>query len=98
MAGHDHSLKPYWLVLFGLFALTGITVLAAYVDFGSPWSDLIALLIALCKASLVVAFFMHVRGSTPLIKFAVWTGLIGVVILFGLTLSDFLTRGFDYVG
>lgn len=98
MAGHEHSLKPYLMVLFALFALTGITVLAAYFHFGSPWADVVALAIAMTKAALVVAFFMHVRGSTRLIKFAVWTGLIGVVIFFALTLSDVLTRSFDYVG
>lgn len=93
---HEHSLiNPYLYVLVALFALTAVTVLAAYVDFGHPWSDLIALLIALSKAGLVVAFFMHVKGSTRLIKFSVGSGLIGVVIFFLLILSDYLTRSFS---
>ncbi len=92
---HDHSLKPYVMVLFALFGLTAVTVLAAYVDFGHPWSDVIALLIALSKAGLVVAFFMHVKGSTRLIKFSVASGVIGVVIFFLLILSDYMTRSFS---
>ncbi len=98
MAGHDHSLKPYWLVLFGLFALTGLTVLAAYVHLGSPWADVVALAIAMSKASLVVAFFMHVRGSSRLVKFAVWTALVGVAIFFALVLSDVVTRAVSSIG
>lgn len=92
---HDHSLRPYVLVLLALFGLTAVTVGAAYIDFGHPWSDVIALLIALSKAGLVVAFFMHVKGSTRLIKFSIASGAIGVVIFFLLILSDYLTRSFS---
>lgn len=92
---HGHSLKPYAKVLAGLFVLTAVTVAAAYVNFGHPWSDVIALLIAFGKAGLVVAFFMHVKGSTRLIKLSVGSGLIGVLIFFLLILSDYLTRSFS---
>jgi len=93
---HEHSLKPYVFVLLGLLVLTGITVGAAYVDFGHPWSDLVAVAIAITKASLVVAFFMHVKGSTPLIKVAAIGGFFWLVIFFALIFTDFLTRSFVY--
>lgn len=92
MSGHDHSFRPYVLVLLGLFALTALTVASANFHFGTPWSDVVALAIALSKAALVVAFFMHVRGSTRLIHFAVWSGVFGVLIFFALTLNDYLFR------
>ena len=63
MSEHSSSLMPYVLVLVGLLALTALTVLVALVDFGHPWSDAVALAIALSKASLVVLFFMHVKGT-----------------------------------
>ena len=44
---HGHSLMPYFWVLMALFALTGLTVAAALIDFGHPWSDVVALVIAL---------------------------------------------------
>ncbi|RMH19984.1 MAG: oxidase [Acidobacteria bacterium] len=99
MSEHEHhSLwKPYGQVLVALLVLTVVTVVAANFHFGTPWSDLVALFIALSKAALVVAFFMHVKGSTRLIKFAVWTGVIGIAIFFALTLSDYATRVITYV-
>lgn len=91
---HDHSLKPYVLVLLGLFGLTALTVGVAYIDFGHPWSDVVALAIAVCKATLVVSFFMHVKGSSPVVKLAAAGGFFWMLIFFALILSDFLTRGF----
>ena len=93
MSEEHHSLwNPYVLVLLALLVLTGVTVGAAYIDFGHPWSDVAALAIALVKASLVVAFFMHVKGSTTLIKVAVFSGAFWMVIFFALILTDYLTR------
>jgi len=92
MAQHGALLKPYGLVLLALFSLTAITVLAAYVDFGHPWSDLVALAIALVKASLVVTFFMHVKGSSPLIKLSAVAGFFWVLIFFVIILTDYLER------
>ncbi len=96
MAAHDHSLKPYFLVLLVLFVLTLLTVGAAYVDFGHPWSDLVALGIALAKASLVVAFFMHVKEATSLVKIAAASGFFWMVIFFLLILTDYQTRPFIF--
>ena len=92
--GHaeHHSLKPYVLVLLGLLALTWLTYGAALVDFGHPWSDLVALAIAVTKATLVVTFFMHVKGSTSLIKMSAVGGFFWLLIFFAFVLSDVLTR------
>ena len=92
MAGNDHSLKPYFVVLGALLVLTVVTVAVAYIDFGHPWSDLVALMIAMTKASLVVVYFMHVKGSTTLIKLAAGGGFFWMLIFFVLILSDVMTR------
>ncbi len=92
MSEHSSSLKPYVLVLLALLVLTAVTVAAAYINFGHPWSDAVALTIALGKASLVVAFFMHAKGSSPLIKIAAVGGFFWMLIFFVLILSDVLTR------
>ncbi len=87
-----HSLKPYALALAALLVLTWVTYGAALVDMGHPWSDLVALAIAVTKASLVVTFFMHVKGSTSLIKMAAVGGLFWLLVFFAFVLADVLTR------
>lgn len=97
---HDHhSLwKPYGFILFALLVLTGLTVGVAYIDFGHPWSDIVALIIALFKATLVVTFFMHVKGSTSLVKISVLGGAFWMLIFFVLILTDYLTRVIVFSG
>ncbi|HEX6201237.1 MAG TPA: cytochrome C oxidase subunit IV family protein, partial [Thermoanaerobaculia bacterium] len=75
----------------------GLTVLAAAFDLsasGIPFAnDLLAMAIAVTKASLVVWFFMHVRHSTPLTKLVVVGALLWLVFMVALTLGDYDTRG-----
>ena len=92
MSEHGGSLKPYVLVLVALLILTWVTYGAALVDMGHPWSDLVAFLIAATKASLVVVFFMHVKGSTSMIKMSAVGGFFWLVIFFAFVLADVLTR------
>jgi len=88
----QHSLLPYALVLGALLLLTALTVGAAYVHFGHPWSDLVALVIALTKATLVVLFFMHVKGSTTAVKITAAGSVLWLAILFAFLMADILTR------
>ena len=92
MSEHDHSLKPYVFVLVGLLILTWVTYGAALVDMGHPWSDIVAFAIAVTKASLVVLFFMHVKGSTSLIKMCAVGGFFWLLIFGAFVLADVLTR------
>ena len=92
MSEHIDSIRTYTLVLLALLALTAATTLVAFVDLGA-FSVVVALAIAVCKMLLVALFFMHVRHSTKLTKLVVLGGLLWLVILLMLTLSDFTTRG-----
>ncbi len=85
------SIKPYVMVTVALFILLGVTVGAAYINLGALNTP-VAMLISLSKATLIVLFFMHVRGANPLIQVFVLVGFFWLGIMLTLTLSDFLTR------
>ncbi len=89
---HHHSLKPYALVLGALLVLTWATYGAALIHMGHPWSDIVAFVIAVTKACLVVTFFMHLKGSTSMIKLAAAGGFFWLLIFGAFVLADVLTR------
>jgi cytochrome c oxidase subunit 4 len=98
---HDqHHVVPtliYYAIFAALIVLTGVTVAVAYVDLGR-WNTVAALVIACFKAMIVVLYFMHVKYSPRLITLTVIAGLYWMVILFGLTLGDYLTRAWGTFG
>jgi cytochrome c oxidase subunit 4 len=91
MAEHVVSRKIYFVIFGTLLVLTALTVFIANLDLGR-WNVIVALSIAVCKATLVVLYFMHVRYSSRLVWVFVSAGLIWLFILFAFTLSDYLTR------
>jgi cytochrome c oxidase subunit IV len=84
--------QVYYRVFATLIALTLLTVGVAFIDLG-PLNIVFALVIAICKALLVMLFFMHLRYSTHLTWIVAAAGVIwlGHFILF--TMSDYFTRG-----
>jgi cytochrome c oxidase subunit 4 len=71
--------------------LLAATVAVAFIEAGIL-NIILALTIAAVKAGLVVMFFMHVKESGPLTRLFVGAGLLWLLILIGLTLTDFLSR------
>ena len=67
-------------------------MLVAFYDLGAL-NNIVMLLIASVKALLVILFFMHVRWSTRLTWVVAASGFAWLIILFGLTMTDYLTRG-----
>jgi cytochrome c oxidase subunit IV len=95
MSEHIVSKKIYFLIFGALMALTILTVVAANYDLGSEKiNTVVALAIAVTKAVLVVLYFMHVRYSSRLTWVVVAGGFLWLIIMVGLTMSDYLTRGF----
>lgn len=93
MSGHHIVPVRTYLAIFGaLMVFTAITVAVAFVDLG-PLNNVVMLGIAISKATLVVLYFMHVRYSTRLIPVVVASGFFWLLLLFGLTMSDYMTRG-----
>jgi cytochrome c oxidase subunit 4 len=85
--------KNVYLTVFGLLMLlTGATVAVAFVDLGNL-NVFVALGVAVAKASLVVLFFMHVKYSPTITKLVVVAAIVWLGLLFGITMSDYLTRG-----
>jgi|SRR5580658_245022 cytochrome c oxidase subunit 4 len=85
---------PKWLyfaVFFALVILTWVTTYVSTVDLGR-WNIFVALAIAICKASLVVLFFMHVWYSTRLTKMIVVASIFWLILLLFLTMADIWTR------
>ncbi len=97
MSGHDEqehhivSPKVYLAIFAALLVLTALTVAASFVEMGI-FNPIVALGIAVVKATLVVLFFMHVKYSTKLTKLTVGAGLFTFIVLVGMTLSDYMTR------
>ncbi len=95
MAEHVASKKTYILVWAALLVLTGITVWIAQLNLGA-FNDVVALAVAVSKALLVILFFMHVKDSSRLTRLTVVAGFFWLVILIGITLTDYLSRPTDY--
>ena len=72
--------------------LLALTWSIGYVDLGM-FNVIIALAIAIIKALLVALFFMHIKGSSRLLRLAATVGVIWLLIMLSLTLSDYFTRG-----
>jgi cytochrome c oxidase subunit 4 len=82
----------YFAVFFALLVGTGLTVYAATLDLGR-YNAVVALGIATIKATLVALFFMHVwHASEKLTKLIVIAALFFLLLLLGLTMSDYATR------
>ena len=88
----DTTKRTYYIVFAALMALLVVTVGATYIHWGSRISIVIAMAIAIVKATLVVLYFMHVRYSSRLIWVVFASALFWLGILFALTLSDYWTR------
>ena len=90
----EHIVQPrvYIVIFLALMLGTGLTVLAAFRDFPGPLNVVVALTIAVVKATLVILYFMHVRYSPRLIGLIIAAALFWMAILFALTISDYSTR------
>jgi cytochrome c oxidase subunit 4 len=92
MSGHVAPKSLYYMIFLALMIGTIITVAVAFVDLGY-FNNVVMLTIACAKALLVVLFFMHVRWSTRLTWVVVGSGFFWLMIMFVLTMSDYLSRG-----
>ena len=92
MSEHIVSLRVYLTIFLSLMVGTALTVWAGLHDFPGPLNVIIALTIAVIKATLVILYFMHVRYSSRLIWVIFTSALFWLVILFALTFSDYWSR------
>ena len=98
MSEHIVPVRIYLTIFAALLFGTALTVVAAFVDFPWQFNTIVALTIAVTKATLVVLYFMHVRYSPRLVWVIVAAALFWMAIMFALTFSDYFTRGWLSVG
>lgn len=92
---HIVPIRLYVVIFCILMVLTALTVFAAYYDLAHIWGPLnalVALSIAVLKATLVVLYFMHVRYSSRLTQVIVVAGIFWFVIMVAFMMTDYLTR------
>ena len=85
------SVKFYVGIFLALITLTVTTVLVSKLELGE-FNFVVAIIIAVIKATLVVLFFMHVRRGSAMTKLFVVAGFFWMAILFAFTLSDYFSR------
>lgn len=85
------TVRAYLAVFTALMAFTALTVAVAFMDLG-PMNNVVALGIAFAKSAMVMAIFMHVRGSSNLIYFCIFGSLFFLSLMFYFPLIDIFTR------
>lgn len=91
--GHHVAPLSMYLAVFGaLIVGTVLTVVVARFDLG-PLNNIVMLVVAIAKALLVILFFMHVRWSSRLTWVVAASGFFWLLILFTITMSDYMSRG-----
>lgn len=89
---HVSSVKFNLIILGALLFLTILTYWTATMDLGNGIDTPLALAIAAGKTALVMLFFMHVKYSSHLTKILSVTGFGFLVLFFGFTFADLLSR------
>ncbi|MBI3211022.1 MAG: cytochrome C oxidase subunit IV family protein [Candidatus Solibacter usitatus] len=93
----EHHVAPssmYYAIFAILICCTGLTYFVWTIDLGFL-NIVVALSIAIFKATLVIRYFMHVKWSPILSKMAVATSLVFLGILLVLLSMDYASRGWQ---
>lgn len=90
---HEHvsPMKTYMAVFGALLVLTGLTYAVSYMSLG-PAALPVAMFVAVIKASLVCAYFMHLKYDDSYHVFLFLSTLIFVGIFFTFTIFDLSSR------
>ena len=92
---HIVSPKVYVVIFATLMICTILTVVAAEVDLNKYFSGLniiVALTIAVFKASLVVLFFMHGKYSPKRTQLVIIASVFWLAVMLFMTMSDYVSR------
>ncbi|MBI1756793.1 MAG: cytochrome C oxidase subunit IV family protein [Fimbriimonas ginsengisoli] len=95
---HILPISVYAKTLLVLLVLMAITVWAGQQTLpgGTVVNNIVAMSIAVIKASLVVMFFMHVKFSSKLTQFWAVVGFLWLTLLF-MILVDYYSRAWEPV-
>jgi len=91
-SGHIVPSKLNWLIWAILMVATYVTYRVAQIDLGL-FNTVVALVIATCKASIVVLIFMQVKYTSEKMTKAVLIFAVGwLILLLFLSLTDYSSR------
>jgi cytochrome c oxidase subunit 4 len=93
MAERTISVGTYVVICIVLVLLTVLTTAVSFAQLPPLWHLVAGMVIAACKATLVVLFFMHALISPRVTWIVILVSCFWVGILFVLTLSDYFSRG-----
>jgi cytochrome c oxidase subunit IV len=89
---HIASKRSYFVIFALLMVCTYLTWQVAFFDLGA-FNTVVALGIAVFKATLVILFFMHVKHGTRLTWVVIVAAVFWLALMLAVTMSDYLTRG-----
>ena len=95
MSEHDHHVSSAKLLLatgFALLFLTILTVAVTYINIPEPFNLVVAIGIAVVKATVVALFFMNLYWDVAFNSMLLVTSVIFVLLLVGLTMLDTMFR------
>ena len=90
---HITPLKTYYAVFGALIVLTGLTYAVSFAGFPPVQSVIIAMVVAMTKASLVALWFMHLKYDTKFNIFVFVSALWFMAVFFVFTMFDLGSRG-----
>lgn len=94
MSGEKHNTTGYsthFIVLLALLVLTAISVAVTRLELG-PLNTAAALLIAGIKATIVLAWFMHLKYESRLLVFMVAAVVVILILVIIVTFFDYSYR------
>lgn len=93
MSGHHISSARFlWGIAIALFFLTFITVAVTWIQIPAPWNIVVAISIAVVKATLVALFFMNLYWDSKYNVLLMAMALLFTLLFIGITLLDTLYR------
>jgi cytochrome c oxidase subunit 4 len=87
----EHSeggVKVFMVVWFWLLALTGVEVFLGYKAFAVKIMTVLLMGLSVIKASLIIAYFMHLRYEKPSMAATLMPALVMVILLMFMVFPD----------
>ncbi len=85
-----------FFIYVSLIILLVLTAIGAKLPLSAGVHDLLAFGISVVKTVLIVLVFMEVRYNKGVVRVFAGAGLVWLFLLFLLTLTDYLTRGWRF--
>jgi cytochrome c oxidase subunit IV len=89
-AGHSESKRPFYYVWFVLLFLTGFETFLAYQNLELKVMLTILMTLSIIKASLIIAWFMHLRYERRSLVMTLMPAMVFVIVMMFMFIPDSL--------